>query len=194
MQTVAYTGFDPSYSEDVLVDVEPGRRRDLGALGLTGLASVVTRAALATTFVVGLSVWTRSPVVSVHAAPSAAVLAFEQIAESEPPTLTEAEEAERLRWQAFVEGQRGAERSVVSEIDATYSAEFARHMPLPITTIEDGEIVLEWNTPALYLEVEVRADHDVEWFFRDTQNQQTLAGSGINPGLLEKIARFHLSA
>lgn len=69
----------------------------------------------------------------------------------------------------------------------------AVQLPLPLTQpTTTGNIQLAWDAGRFYLEIDVRADGKLEWFFRD-RDTNTLDGtedepeSTVSPALLERL-------
>ncbi len=71
---------------------------------------------------------------------------------------------------------------------------FSQPLPLPLTQpTTAGNIQLAWDAGRLYLEIDVRADGKLEWFFRD-RDTNTLDGtedepeSTVSPALFERLS------
>jgi hypothetical protein len=98
---------------------------------------------------------------------------------------------ERLKWEAWLQSHASRECLVaLGEMTSAFALAHKRPMPIPITTAESWGLSLEWNTPDLYVDVEVCNGAVGGWYFRDRQNGVSETDSGLSPKLLERIARL----
>jgi hypothetical protein len=95
---------------------------------------------------------------------------------------------ERAAWLEYLGLTKASWKAVAAAIRVVEIVD--RKVPgwLPITEFDEhrpGVLLICWNSPTEYLEVEIGQAGDVEWFYRHTTNNVSKSGIAIDEHFVE---------